>query len=512
MVELEGRQVNRSRRRTTLLNMAFGCAQFALALVSGIILVPIYLKHITVSLYGSWLATGSIVVWLTVFDPGVASLLMQNVAEAHGNKDCSKVSELITSGLTIVVIIALFVFLVGIALGPYVIDWLNIRAEKELVQNAFTIAVTSSALMVVYYSISAINYALQCSMAIGIIYISATCFKIIMVLVLLRSGMGLLSLAYGELTSAAIMIISSLVLLTWNLRRNDVRYVASFKGSRQFFKLFMYTFMARLSKITTKNIDNVYISSFLGPESVVVYNLTNKVPATAENLVKLPVAAFRPALSHAFGAGDISTTRSVIIRLVRIVFWNTGVLTSGFLTFNDDFVRLWVAGNFFAGSMVNALICVVFLLNVWTNVVGMLLFSQGGIKAASLSDTASSLIVIPLMYVGVHFLGLPGLILAHIVTMLTTGCWYLPHTLFKKLHFLKGEAAELFKEFLMVASIGMLMFICFRVTVIAGWGGLLGYSSLMALSYTTLLTLFSRELRLEFRRLWVFFSSRIISR
>lgn len=504
MIKREMQQANVNRRRTTLLNMVFSCAQFSLALVSGIVLVPIYLKYIPVGLYGSWLATGSVVVWLTVLDPGVANLLMQKVAEANGNRDHQKICELITCGLLIVFIIALSVIFVGICVGPYVIDWLNIRSENEVVQNAFVVAVISSAFMVVYYSVNAINYAFHSSMAIGIIYNCALLFKIILIVVLLRSGAGLLSLPYGELISAGIMIIASLVLLGWNLRQSNIHYIASFKGGLQFFKLFIYTFMARLSKIATKSVDNVFISIFLSPEIVVVYNLTNKVPMTTENMVKLPIAAFRPALSHAFGAGEVCTVRVVISRLIRIIFWTTGVLVAGFLAFNDDFVRLWVGEDLFAGSVINALVCLVFILNVWTNVIGMLLFSQGGIKPASLSDSVSSLIVIPLMFVGIHYLGLPGLLLGHIFTMLITGFWYLPISLFKILNFPKSEISVILKELVLVASATVLMFVCFRAVGITGWCNLVGYSCLAAIIYASILLLFSLEFRMEINRLCFF--------
>jgi len=78
------------RRKTTLINMAFGYVQFAISIITGIVLVPVYLKYISVYLYGAWLTTGSVVILLTIFDPGVASLLMQNTASEYGKNNFKK--------------------------------------------------------------------------------------------------------------------------------------------------------------------------------------------------------------------------------------------------------------------------------------------------------------------------------------------------------------------------------------------------------------------------------------
>jgi len=116
--------------------------------------------------------------------------------------------------------------------------------------------------------------------------------------------------------------------------------------------------------------------------SVVTYNLTSRAPTVSENVIKLPVAAFRPALANVTGSGDLTTARAVISRLLRIVLWSIGIITTGFIVFNEDFVRLWVGPQHYAGTLVNLLICVAFSLFVWTNVTSMLLFSVGGIKKA----------------------------------------------------------------------------------------------------------------------------------
>jgi len=487
--------------------MAFGYVQFAISIITGIILVPIYLKYISVYLYGAWLTTGSVVILLTIFDPGVAGLLMQNTASEYGKNNLKKMGELITLGFLISVAIALVMIITGTFIGPHITKWLNIKDDTGIIQRAFSIAVLTSALMLVYYSINAINYAFQSSLAIGIIFIGSIIFKIIFVILFLNAGLGLLSIPYSELAAAFLMIILNIFLLVRNMQKNHVLLRIRFDGLKNFLGLFIYTFVARISKITTKNIDNFFISYYLSPVSVVTYNLTSRAPTASENIIKLPVAAFRPALANVTGSGDLSTARAVIARLLRIVLWSIGIITTGFIVFNEDFVRLWVGSQHYAGTLVNLLICFAFSLFVWTNVTSMLLFSVGGIKKSSLADTISSILLIPLIFIGIRFFGLAGLVFAHIITMLIAGAYYLPANIIKRLSFSKIEVFSLLKELIVVVVISVVIIIGFKNICAHGWLTLIIYACLLTLMYFILLVITSKNMREELRNFWLLISN-----
>jgi len=360
--------------------------------------------------------------------------------------------------------------------------------------------------MMVYYSINAINYAFQSSLAIGIIFISSIIFKIIFVLFLLHSGLGLLSIPYSELATALLMIIMNMFLLGRNMQRNHVPLLIRFDGIKKFLGLFIYTFTARICKIASKNMDNFFISYYLSPVSVVTYNLTSRAPTASENVIKLPVAAFRPALSQVTGSGDQKITRVVISRLLRIILWSIGIITTGFMVFNDDFVRLWVGPQHYAGTLVNTLICIAFSLFVWTNVTGMLLFSVGGIKKSSLADMISSFLLIPLIFIGIRFFGLAGLVTAHIIAMLIAGAYYLPASLIKRLDFKKEEILTLIKECLIIFFVAAMIIIGAINVNVKGWIELITYSFFLILTYITLLAILSRYMRIEIRSIWILIS------
>ena len=76
-------------------------ALIGLNLIQGILFVPLYLHYIGSLLYGAWLATGSIISYLSLFDLGLNSVIMQKVAEADGANDLERRRSYMGSGLCV---------------------------------------------------------------------------------------------------------------------------------------------------------------------------------------------------------------------------------------------------------------------------------------------------------------------------------------------------------------------------------------------------------------------------
>src|ERR1700712_585048 len=68
-------------------------------IINSVILLPFYLKKIDASTLGVWLATGNILAWMTLIDPGVGEVLQQKIAELLGKDEKEEINKTIGSGL-----------------------------------------------------------------------------------------------------------------------------------------------------------------------------------------------------------------------------------------------------------------------------------------------------------------------------------------------------------------------------------------------------------------------------
>ena len=116
----------RSRSTTAKWNLFFQYASIALSIISGVVLVPLHLKFISVDLYGAWVGTGSVLIWITLIDPGLSQVLMQQVAVAYGKKDIKLIQKIIVAGSVITLSIVGVMIMASIIIMYYIPSLLNI--------------------------------------------------------------------------------------------------------------------------------------------------------------------------------------------------------------------------------------------------------------------------------------------------------------------------------------------------------------------------------------------------
>lgn len=83
-----------SRTRATIANLIFQYASLLLA-ITGIVLTPLYLRFIDLKLFGAWLASGNVIGWLAMLDPGLNELLHQQVAKFWDGKAAERIAKII---------------------------------------------------------------------------------------------------------------------------------------------------------------------------------------------------------------------------------------------------------------------------------------------------------------------------------------------------------------------------------------------------------------------------------
>jgi O-antigen/teichoic acid export membrane protein len=435
-------KVIRTRRRTTQWNLFFHYAATALALVSGVVLVPLYLRFIPPDLYGAWLATGNILAWLTVIDPGLSTVLQQRAAVAYGKGDVAELSALLTGGVLLSGTISLLVLVAGLISSRFLIGWLNLSTTSDIgvVEQAFTLAVVGSAFMIFSYGLTAFNQGLLSSLGIGLVYVGTMIVSMALTVILLYRGAGLLALPSGLIASGVGLTVGNAGYLVWRYASEKMRYDFSMQGAGTLAKLSTYTFLSRGVGVIASNLDAFVLTRYLGPEVVPVFVLTRKAPDMSRMFVERPAVAFMPAVSSLVGAGEMERARGVLLRLLRMILWLLGLIAGGFLVFNNDFVALWVGSKFFAGRAVNLFFVLTLVVTVVTSALSSLCFALGSIRGNSMAALAQGLVSVPLMVLGARHLGMLGAAVAPLVAMVAVSAWYYP-VAFSRL--LKLERADL---------------------------------------------------------------------
>lgn len=348
-----------SRTRRATVAAGFGYAQFGLALIIGIGLVPLMLDRLGTRTWGLWLATGELLSYAGMVDLGVLGVLPWLMAEADGRHDRGAMRRLLSNGVAVGTLIGVLYALLALVLWRVLPAALHLTPlDRAAVGPPVAILVTFTALSYPLRTFPATLLGLQDMTFYGVIRIVQSALDVVITVVLLLKGYGLYALAWGTVVPTAILLIASVIRLaivapdllkSWMAPALKELSPLVFNGFGVWLAGFGWMLLSS---------SNALVITFLGhPEWVPIFNCTAKVSLVATQLVWLMPDAGLVGLAQLYGQPQ-STPR---VRHVVAVFQQVHLLLAGaavcaIVAFNPTFVTRWVGAPLFGGLTLNILL------------------------------------------------------------------------------------------------------------------------------------------------------------
>lgn len=352
-----------SRTRRAGITAFFGYAQFALALVSGIALVPFVLSRVPTDQYGVWLAFGEVLAYSSMVDLGVVGVVPWLVAENDGRGDRAAIRAVLAAAVLFSSVAAL-VFL-ALAAGA-----LKLAPSLAHLPPALAAAATGPLLMVAVLmavgmplrSFSAALVGLQDATFAGLLGVAQLALGVLLTVGLLLAGKGLYALAAAAAVPGLAASLASWVRLRtlapdllrgWRMPSRATFRAVSVQG--------LGSWTAGLGWRMVAASDSIVILSLLGPAAAVVYAMTFKLGSVGMQMSwQLPDAGM-VGLAQLKGEGRPERVRQVVVSLLRVVLITSGGVACAVAAFNPAFVTLWVGPERFGGLALNLVLALVVL-------------------------------------------------------------------------------------------------------------------------------------------------------
>jgi O-antigen/teichoic acid export membrane protein len=406
-----------ARRRAAILNLGFHYIQIGLSIVQGLVLVPLYLAHIPVSLYGGWLATGNILAWLELIDPGIGMLIQQRVAFSHGADDPDHLARVIGTGLTLSLAVSVLP-LVAWPFADLVPGVVGITgADGAALASAFRVGLIGTGLLLLAYGVTSVSLGLQMAMTAGIAHTLSGIASIATIVIGLLLGLGLPAIPLGLAVKAGTLIVANLLVqLVWFAR---VRVRPRFDRAelRALTGLATYTMIGRAGGTLLERMDALLTAWIISPSAAAVLVLTGRV----FEIVRLAAGRVAPALTPGLAslAGE-----GLLERFSQVTRLGAGAITAllavglaGTCALNAVFMELWVGPELFGGQALTLAFAAATVLLVMLSYSGHALFAVGAIKETSLLGLGEALLKLPLQWGLTVALGLVGMPLAACIAM-----------------------------------------------------------------------------------------------
>jgi O-antigen/teichoic acid export membrane protein len=354
-----------SRTRKAAVTAAFSYAQFAVAIVPGLVLVPLTLKCLGARTYGLWLTVGELLTYVALVDPGVVGVLPWMVAEADGASDRRQLRRLISNGVAAGCLAGLgyvVVAFVAWTLLPARLLWP--AADRAMLGPPLALLVVVTAITYPLRAFRAALLGMQDAAFVGGLAIAEVAVNAVMMATMLIAGYQIWAIVVAAACSSTMAafggvlrlgMIAPDVLRDWERPTcRDLGYLLR-NGTGAWLSGFGWHLISASNNI---------VIAYLGhPEWVPVFNCTAK-----SSLVLMQMGWVMPdsglvGLAQLHGERPRSERlRQMVGALIQLHLLIAGAAACAVLAFNPIFVGRWVGDAFFGGLSLNALLAASLLL------------------------------------------------------------------------------------------------------------------------------------------------------
>ena len=187
-----------SRTARATANAIFGYGKFAIAIATGLWLVPFTLHHVGARLYGLWLASGELLAYAALTEFGVLMTVPWLIAEADGRGDREAMRTLVVNGVAAALVTAAGYTLIAAVLIAVLPAMVHLdAAERMPVVGAIAIIALTTVLTYPLRVFYCVLVGLQDVRFNGIVDLVQVPAGVALTAGLLHAGFGLYGIALG---------------------------------------------------------------------------------------------------------------------------------------------------------------------------------------------------------------------------------------------------------------------------------------------------------------------------
>lgn len=413
------------RRRAAITTFAGSTATTLVASIQALVLIPLYLHYLGPTLYGAWLASGDLLVFMLAFDMGIPNLIIQRIGAALAQRDSRAIGAYFGTGI---VVLSSFAVLLGAALfaiSAWVPVWMRLHGqEAEALRGAFLLGAAAICTMLVNYAFQGLARGLQETTVVNVAALLGVILGFGVTFAMLISGFGVWSIAAGLAVRSGTVLLGSLGFLFLGVDRSIRRHIrVDRETGREFWRISPPLFIAGLGYTLMNDSQVLLAATVLGPEIAAVFAITRKAADMAGTILDAVGQGSYGGFSHLFAAGDGVRSRAVYREIVA-VYLSLGIaFMCAYMAVNPSLVTVWAGAKMFGGGGLTICLALATLITGWSYLGVSLYRSTDHHKAASAILLIECACRIPLMYGLILWLGLPGLPIGAIATAILSGAW-----------------------------------------------------------------------------------------
>lgn len=321
---------------------------FAVRIALAFVFVPCITESLGAARYGVWGILFQIVNYLALLDFGFEKAIINFVATCLGRGDREGVSRVINNSARLYLWFGIAAVALTAGAAWLVLPYLRVDSPTLLVESQWALLLIGlfAGIRFWFVPVTAALGGFQRYDSLTIIGVTEDIARTIVMIVLLRSGFGLIPLAA---TVLGFGILRQLVSLWW-LKRIFPEWRLNTTPDQTLTKsLFDYskiTFGITLAWMVIFNTDSLLLGFFASATAAGIFNPATQLAGYIRHLVNAVGTPLTAAVAHAKGSQEMSAARALYLRLFRYSSYGGFAVLGLVAIYATPLVALWLPSGF----------------------------------------------------------------------------------------------------------------------------------------------------------------------
>lgn len=403
-------------KRNSLLNLIFNYSNIIFNLITGVFLVPFYLRKIPLDAYGSFLVAAGIAGLIGLMEFGLSMVTTQRLAKCYARSEWASFRQTTHSGLVAASLLFALACFITFAAATQIPRLAKINPDLESdLQLAFILLGIAGSASIFMNLFGSIFQALLKAGTLGAVNLFSAVVGIATVVLVFSVHPSLTAIASGAISRSFCAALLLLVNATYTLHKASLLpQAAPLKSAFWLLWSCGPIFLGSVSKSIAENAQNLLLVNATSPSVIAVLALTQKALQVC-NMILAPIgSSIYSNLAQIKEKSSKSYFSSLLGIAIRSHFLLSVLLVATASTFNELFMSLWVGRDKFGGVTLSLLLGLSTLLTARFSFFSFLIYSTGEFKKPLALETSYSLIKIIIIFAIIDKMGLYAVPLADI--------------------------------------------------------------------------------------------------
>jgi len=417
-----------------LKNVASSWGNLAINVAVGFFLYPVILHHLGDDASGLWILIFSLTGYYGIFDFGIRSSLVRYVSKFQATGDKEQLARLVNTSLFTYTCLGL-ILVVPTLLGSLYVDRLFHIPPAFLkdAQILFLMVGLSLALGFPLGVSGGILEGLQRFYLLNWTNIAATLLRAVLIIYVLRHGLGLLSVA---LITVSLPLVAAVARAVIAQRLLAIPYAWKYvdrESLRQVVNYGSVTFMIIVAGRLRFKTDAVIIGTFLSAAAITHFSIGARLVDYAGEVVSSLAQIFTPMSSHFHATGDYNQLRKIFISGNRACALVMFPMTVALVVMGKSVIEAWVGQRYVSSYMVLLIVLIPSTLYQAQSTSNRILFGMSLHKSLAYVVLMEGIANVILSIVLVRPLGIVGDAIGTAIPLLCTSLVFLPRHMCRQL-------------------------------------------------------------------------------